>query len=144
MPMTIVVTRNVPDRFRGFLASCMCEIAPGVYTAPRMTRSVRDRVWGVMQEWWQDVEEQAVLMTWPDPKRTGGQQVRALGLPRQDLEDHHGVFLARREIDEATVARLEESLEKGRVRPRPQRVEDLDESEDGEPAPDDEADEPED
>lgn len=34
MPMTVVVTRDVPDRFRGFLVSVMLEIAPGVYTAP--------------------------------------------------------------------------------------------------------------
>ena len=45
MPMTVIVTRNVEDRYRGFLASCMLEIAPGVYTGPRMTPGVRDRVW---------------------------------------------------------------------------------------------------
>ena len=31
MPMTIVVTRDVPDRYRGFLASIMPEAGPGVY-----------------------------------------------------------------------------------------------------------------
>jgi CRISPR-associated endoribonuclease Cas2 subtype I-E len=43
--MTVVVTRNVPDRYRGFLASCMLELAPGVYTSPHMNQSVRERVW---------------------------------------------------------------------------------------------------
>lgn len=43
--MTVVVTRNVEERYRGFLASCMLEIAAGVYTGPRMTTGVRDRVW---------------------------------------------------------------------------------------------------
>ncbi|MEO0813153.1 MAG: type I-E CRISPR-associated endoribonuclease Cas2e, partial [Myxococcota bacterium] len=38
--MTVIVTRNVPMRFRGFLASCMLEIAPGVYTSPGMNRGV--------------------------------------------------------------------------------------------------------
>lgn len=123
MAMTIVVTRNVPDRYRGFLASCMCEIAPGVYTAPQMTRAVRERVWSVMVEWWEEVEEQAVLMTWPDRKLAGGQRVRTLGLPRQDLEDHHGVFLARREIDEETRARLEADAT---PRSRPRRMEGAD------------------
>ena len=42
--MTVVVTRNVPGRYRGFLASCMLEVAPGVYTNPGMTRAVRERV----------------------------------------------------------------------------------------------------
>ena len=38
MPMTVVVTRNAPMRYRGFLASCMLEIGAGVYTSPRMNR----------------------------------------------------------------------------------------------------------
>ena len=44
MPMTVLVTRNAPMRYRGFLASCMLELAAGVYTSPRMTRAVRERV----------------------------------------------------------------------------------------------------
>src|SRR5271166_2557028 len=51
MTMTVVVTRNVAPRFRGFLASVMLEIAPGVYTAPRMTKAVRERVWAALGEW---------------------------------------------------------------------------------------------
>lgn len=97
MPMTIVVTRQVPGRFRGFLASCMCEIAPGVYTAPRMNRGVRERVWAVLEEWWMAYPDSSVLMTWEDRKIVGGQNLRTLGLPRQDLQEHDGVFLARRE-----------------------------------------------
>ena len=33
MSMTVVVTRNVEGRYRGFLASVMLEVAPG-YTSP--------------------------------------------------------------------------------------------------------------
>lgn len=98
MSMTIVVTRNSPERFRGFLASCMCEIAPGVYTAPRMAPGVRDRVWAVLSDWFKPAPEHAILMTWPEPDLQGGQAVRVLGAPRQELCDHFGVYLARREI----------------------------------------------
>lgn len=98
MPMTVVVTREVPGRFRGFLASCMCEIAPGVYTAPRMTAGVRERLWSVLEEWWMAYPDGSVLMTWPDATLAGGQNLRVLGLPRQDLYDHCGVFLARRDL----------------------------------------------
>ena len=35
--MTVIVTVNVEARYRGFLASAMLEIAPGVYTSPNMT-----------------------------------------------------------------------------------------------------------
>ena len=51
MPMCVIVTRDVPARFRGFLASCMLEIAPGVYTQPDMSVSVRERVWTVLSDW---------------------------------------------------------------------------------------------
>lgn len=97
MPMTIVVTRQVPGRFRGFLASCMCEIAPGVYTAPRMSSGVRERVWTVLEEWWMAYPDGSLLMTWEDHTMVGGQNLRTLGLPRQDLQEHDGVFLARRD-----------------------------------------------
>ncbi len=104
--MTIVVTRNSPDRFRGFLASCMCEIAPGIYTAPRMTAGIRERVWKVLSNWYKPQPEHSILMTWADSALPGGQQVRCLGVPRQDLWSHDGVYLARREIDEKTIERL--------------------------------------
>jgi len=110
MPMTVVVTRNVPGRYRGFLASCMCEVAPGVYTAPRMNKGIRERVWNVMVDWFEGDEEQSVLMTWPDGKLPGGQQIRALGIPRNDLVRLDGIYVARREIDEETVGKLEEQL----------------------------------
>ena len=45
MSMTVVVTRNVSPRIRGFLASSMLELAPGVYSATRLNTSVRDRMW---------------------------------------------------------------------------------------------------
>ena len=104
--MTIVVTRNSPERFRGFLASCMCEVAPGVYTAPRMTAAVRERVWSVLSDWFTPDPEHAILMTWPRPSLPGGQEIRVLGAPRQDMWRHDGVYVARREIDEETIARL--------------------------------------
>jgi CRISPR-associated protein Cas2 len=98
MPMTIVVTRNVRERFRGYLASAMCELAPGVYTAPRMTAAVRDRVWAVLESWFVPDEDASLLMTWPDSAVPGGQIVRTLGTPSAELVDHDGVYLARREL----------------------------------------------
>lgn len=111
MTMTVVVTRNLPDRFRGFLASCMCEVAPGVYTAPRMTGGVRERIWSVLLDWYQPHPDRAVLMTWVDKKLPGGQDFRALGVPRKQLEDHYGVFLARRELTEEELNSLTTEFE---------------------------------
>ena len=94
--MTIVVTRDVAPRIRGFLASCMIEIAPGVYTAPRLSVAVRDRVWAVIVEWFEELGGRCIVMTWQDPRAPGGQVVRVVGEPPVELVDHDGVILSHR------------------------------------------------
>lgn len=102
MPMTVVVTRNVASRVRGYLASVMCEVAPGVYTAPRMSKSVRQRVWDVIARWCGDLgPDRGVIMTWPDRSLPGGQEVRILGSPAYDMVEKDGVFLCRGELTAA-------------------------------------------
>lgn len=88
--MVVVVTTNVADRFRGFLASCMLEIAPGVYTAPRMSKSVRERVWTVMAEWHGQLGGGSILMTWRDSTEPCGQGIRTLGLPARTFVELDG------------------------------------------------------
>lgn len=101
--MTVVVTRNVPDRFRGFLASCMLELAPGVYTSPHMTTAVRDRVWSVCCEWTEAIpDDGGVLMTWQDKQAPSGQAVLMLGWPKKEFAELNGVWLDRRAPDSLT------------------------------------------
>ncbi len=107
MPMTVVATVDLAPRFRGFLASCMLEIAPGVYTAPRMTRAVRERIWSVLEDWHGELGTGGIVMTWRDVRLPGGQGVSMLGLPPKDLQDADGIFLARRELLPAIEADLE-------------------------------------
>ena len=102
MSMTVVVTRNVAPRFRGFLASAMLEIAPGVYTAPSMTAGVRDRVWEVLAEWFaagattggRPDDVASILMTWRDKTAEGGQRISTLGVPAKILVEADGIILA--------------------------------------------------
>ena len=96
MSMTVVVTRNVADRFRGFLASVMLEIAPGVYTSPRLTRAVRERVWLVMCDWHAAFGGGSIIMTWRDREAPGGQAMSSLGEPPRHLEDADGLMLVKR------------------------------------------------
>ncbi len=96
MPMTVIVTVDVAPRFRGFLASCMLEIAPGVYTAPRMTRAVRERVWNVLNGWFVERPKGGIVMTWRDQQLAGGQGVTMLGIAPKELQEVDGIFLARR------------------------------------------------
>ena len=97
MTMTVVVTRDVADRFRGFLASVMLEIAPGVYTSPRMGRAVRERVWQVMEDWHAAFGGGSILMTWRDTSAPGGQRIMTLGQPPRSFYDCDGLALVRRE-----------------------------------------------
>lgn len=48
MALVTIVTRDVADRYRGFLASVMLEVAPTVYVSPRMNPGIRARVWKVL------------------------------------------------------------------------------------------------
>jgi CRISPR-associated protein Cas2 len=96
MSMTVVVTRNVPDRFRGFLASCMLELAPGVYTSPHMSEGVRERVWTVCCEWAGALpNDSGLLMTWREKKEPSGQGVRVLGWPKKEFVELDGMWLDR-------------------------------------------------
>lgn len=101
MSMTVLVTRNVSDRVRGFLASSMLELAPGVYSAPRISPSVRDRVWDVLSVWFPNEAEASVIMVWDDVQMPGGQAVRTLGLPPIDLVELDGLIVSRRSFETA-------------------------------------------
>lgn len=106
MSMTIVVTRNVEARVRGFLASTMLEIASGVYTAPTLTPAVRDRIWAVLEKWSVGTKNDGVVMTWPDAQAPGGQAVRTLGEPPLELHETPSVVLARRRLSEDEIRSL--------------------------------------
>jgi CRISPR-associated protein Cas2 len=97
MPMTVVVTRDVEDRYRGFLSSVMLELAPGVYTGPRLSRGVRERVWQVLSDWHGELRRGTIVMTWRETTAPGGQGVLLLGESRRMLADVDGVLLVRRE-----------------------------------------------
>lgn len=100
MPMTVVVTSNVSGRFRGFLTSCMLEIAPGVYASPRLSKAVRERIWKVCEGWFFVNQGQgSIVMTWRDMQLPGGQGVEVLGEAPKDIVDHEGIRLVRRRVD---------------------------------------------
>ncbi len=81
MSMTLVVTRNVSSRLRGFLASSLLELAPGVYSAPHISPAVRERIWLVLADWFCREENASVVMVWADNTAPCGQSVRTLGSP---------------------------------------------------------------
>ena len=94
--MTVVVTVNVEARYRGFLASAMLEIAPGVYTSPKMTSGIRERVWGVLTRWHDELDSGSIVMTWRDLAAVGEQRIRTLGEAPKTIVDADGIYLVRR------------------------------------------------
>ena len=97
MPMTVLVTRDVPDRYRGFLASVMPEVAPGVYVSPELSRAVRERIWSVLSGWWASMPGGSVVMSWKDSAATSGLGLEVLGLPPVSLVDLDGLLVVRRD-----------------------------------------------
>ena len=96
MPMAIVVTRNVEARYRGFLTSLMLEIAAGVYVAPDMSSSVRDRVWNVLSDWWMTLGSGSIVLVWRDTAAVGNLRIEILGDPPKEIVDADGVLLVKR------------------------------------------------
>ena len=93
--MTVVVTINVAARFRGFLASTMLEIAPGVYTSPNMTKGIRQRVWEVLSRWHDELQQGSIVMAWREPSAIGGQRIRLLGEAPKEIFDADGIYLVK-------------------------------------------------
>ena len=96
MPMTMVVTRNVEARYRGFLSSIMLEVAPGVYVAPDLTPGVRERLWRVLSEWWKALGNGSVVLVFRDRKAVGRVRIQTLGNPPKEIVDAGGVLLLKR------------------------------------------------
>jgi len=96
--MTVVVTRNVSARVRGFLASVMLELAPGVYAGLRISPAVRSRVWQVLEQWFTHESQASIIMLWPDKEIPGGLEVNTLGTPPVKLADVNGILLSQRPI----------------------------------------------
>ena len=97
MPMAMVVTRNVENRYRGFLTSIMLEVAPGVYVAPDLSASVRTRLWNVLSSWWPALGTGSVVMISRDTKAVGNLRIDTLGEPPKDIVDADGVLLVKRQ-----------------------------------------------
>ena len=96
MPTTLVVTRDVEPRYRGYLTSIMLELSPGVYLAPQLSAAVRERTWAVLSEWHGQLRRGAIVLAWADAKRSGGMAIEVLGEAPKEIIDADGVLLVRR------------------------------------------------
>ena len=103
MALVMIVTRDVADRFHGFLTSVMLEVSPNVFVSPRMRPGVRDRVWQVMCDWHGYEARGSLVMVWRDLNATGGVGVANLGTPVRELVEADGMWLVRRSYTRAVL-----------------------------------------
>lgn len=96
MALVMIVTRDVVDRFHGFLASVMLEVAPNVFVAPRMNKGVRERTWKIVADWHGQEPAGSLVMVWRDLNEVGGIGISHLGTPSRELVEMDGMWLTRR------------------------------------------------
>ncbi len=96
MALVVIVTRDVPYRYRGFLSSVMLEIAPAVYLSPRMNAGVRTRTWKILADWYQAEPQGSIVMVWRDLNEIGGVGIKNLGDPPRELVEMDGLWLVKR------------------------------------------------
>jgi CRISPR-associated protein Cas2 len=96
MALTMVVTRDVEGRYRGFLTSVMLEVSAGVYVAPDLSAGVRSRVWEILSGWHEVLGGGSLVMVWRDAAAPGKLRIETLGEPPKTIVDADGVLLVRR------------------------------------------------
>ena len=96
MSLVMIVTRDVADRFNGFLGSALLEVAPNVFISPRLSKGVRTRIWDVLNSWYGQEPRGAIVMVWRDREQTGGVGLAHLGTPPRTLVEFDGMWLTRR------------------------------------------------
>lgn len=96
MALTVLITRDVEDRYRGFLSSAMLEIAPGVYASPHLSARAREQIWSVVSDWHAQLQGGSLTMVYPDRQADGGMVVRSLGVPPRTPVRVDGVLLTLR------------------------------------------------
>ena len=98
MPMAVVITRDVEDRYRGFLGSAMLELAPGVYAQPRMSAGVRARILDVLADWYGRLGRGSIVMCWAESAAHGGLGLVTFGEPPKEIVRHDATLLVRRAL----------------------------------------------
>jgi CRISPR-associated protein Cas2 len=94
--LTLIVTRDVAPRYRGFLASSLLEVSAGVYVSPRLNSDTRERIWSTLSDWHRTLQRGSIVMVWQDRSALDRVGLAILGEPPKDLVMCDGLLLTRR------------------------------------------------
>lgn len=97
--MTVIITRDVELRYRGFIASVMVEVAPGVYISPALSSGARARIWDILSKWYGELRNGSITLIWKDSSKKHGIGLKQVGVPPKDIYDHEGYLLVRSKDD---------------------------------------------
>lgn len=107
MPLVVIITRDVEDRYRGFLGSTMLELAPGVYAQPRMSAGVRGRIADVIDDWHGRLHNGSIVMCWAESSANGGLGLKTWGEPPKQVIAHDAMLLIRRALRDKARGKIE-------------------------------------
>ena len=96
MSLTVVITRDVEDRYRGLLSSAMLEAAPGVFVSKALSARARDTIWQVVKDWHANLQRGSVTMLYADSQEDGGIAVESVGTPARHPVRVDGALLMHR------------------------------------------------
>lgn len=97
MKLTVIITRDVQERYRGFLRSVMLEVDPGVYVSPQLSHAARERLWEVMDRWHKALSRGSIIMIWSDRKYAGNIGMKFLGITRKEFVETDNLLLTRKD-----------------------------------------------
>jgi len=96
--LTLIITRDVEDRYRGFLGSLLLEVAAGVYVGPRLAKGTRERVAKVLADWHGTLGRGSITMVWRAAGEPGGIGLLNWGEPPKAIGEADGLLLVRRAL----------------------------------------------
>jgi CRISPR-associated protein Cas2 len=93
--LTIVITRDVDNRFRGLLRSAMLEASTSIYVSAQLNREARNRLWDVLERWHKELNHGSIVMLWRDMSASSDIGIKCLGDVSRDLYEADGILLTR-------------------------------------------------
>lgn len=86
--MIVICLSATAERFHGFLRSAMLNVHPGVYVSMDLDAGSRDRIWRILEIWWQGDPRGQAIMIYRDKSKPMEIDFRCLGAPKRDIVDY--------------------------------------------------------
>jgi CRISPR-associated protein Cas2 len=98
--MIVICLSDTADRFHGFLRSVMLNVHPGVYVSMDLDAGSRDRIWHILEEWWQAEPRGLAVMIYRDKSAPMEMDFRTLGTAKRMIVDYDEHYALHRKAPE--------------------------------------------